>query len=131
MILWATFTSNVCLTIPFLWKAYQFSSHTPGTRQDADFWFLIQSCASQLIGLFISAMGMWRQSSMSSWLWLPPTILAAISNVLAVPLYLFEPTEWSLFCVVVAGAIQSFMVLQLAIAGSKSQVPRSIKARAT
>lgn len=116
-ILWATFISNIVLTIPFLWKAYEFSSHSPGTQYDADFWFLVQSCASQLVGLLISALGLYRKSSVSMWMWVLPIVFAAICNIVAMPLYLKVPTEWSSYCVVVAGAIQSFMVLQLAIAG--------------
>lgn len=116
-ILWATFLSNIVLTIPFLWKAYEFSSHAPGTRSEADFWFLVQGCASQLVGLLISALGLYRKPSVSMWMWLPPILLATSCNIVAIPLYLKAPTEWSSFCVVVAGAIQSFMVLQLAIAG--------------
>ncbi|KAL8660014.1 MAG: hypothetical protein Q9202_006840 [Teloschistes flavicans] len=115
-VLWATFASNVCLTIPFLWKAYQYSPHTAGTREDSDFWFLVQSSVSQSIGLLISALGLWKLKSTPLWVWLPPTTIAAVCDILAMPLYLFAPTEWSYFCVMVAGAIQSFMVLQLAIA---------------
>ncbi|KAI4199778.1 MAG: hypothetical protein LQ350_004405 [Teloschistes chrysophthalmus] len=115
--LWATFSSNICLTIPFLWKAYQFSPHTRGTPQDSDFWFLVQSSVSQSIGLLIAALGLWKLKSTPLWVWLSPTVMAAICNMLTMPLYLFAPTEWSSFCAVVAGAIQSFMILQLAIAG--------------
>jgi len=116
-LLWSTCLSNVVLTVPLLWKAYQFSSHLPGTQQDADFWFLVQSCASQLIGLILSGMGLWRQAPTMVWSWLPPTIAAGISNVIAIPLYLVIATEWSSFAVVVAGSIQTFLVLQLAIVG--------------
>lgn len=114
--LWATFASNICLTIPFVLKAYQFSPHTPGTREDPDFWFLAQSSINQSVVLLISALGLWKLKSTHLWVWLP-AVMAVVCNMLAMPMYLFAPTEWSSFCVVVAGAIQSFMVLQLAIAG--------------
>ena len=102
--------------IPFLWKAYQFLPHKSGTSSDADFWFLVQICVSQFVGLILSAGGLWRQSPGSIQYWLPPTLLAVVCIVLAVPLYLFTPTEWSNFAVIVAGAIQSVLILQLAIA---------------
>ena len=115
--MWTTFFGNVAVTIPLFWKAYQFSEHVPGSRLDADFWFLIQSCATQLVSLMVAGVGMWLQQPMSPWAWLPPVVLAAICTVLAVPLYTSVPAEWSALLTVFAGAIQSFLVLQLAIVG--------------
>jgi len=49
--------------------------------------------------------------------WLPRTIVAMICTVLAVPLYVSSPKEWSTFCMLTGSAIQAFLSLQLALTG--------------
>lgn len=50
-------------------------------------------------------------------LWLPPTMVALVCTVLASPLYVVSPKEWSAFCMLTGSAIQAFLSLRMALAG--------------
>lgn len=66
----------------------------------------------QLLGLLISALLEWKTGGLPKWRWVLPSAIAACCSIIAIPLYLILPTEWSSFLSLVAGATQSFMVLQ-------------------
>lgn len=93
--------------------AYYYSDHLPGTTKDADFWFLLQGCITQVFTLIISGIPLKADSRLRKRIWVPPMILALICTLIAPPLYLTAPTEWSSFVVLIATGIQAFMVLQL------------------
>jgi len=93
--------------------AYNYSDHTPGTTKDADFWFLMQSCITQGFTLIISGIPLKADPRLRKRTWVPPMLLALVCTVIAPPLYLAAPTEWSSFVGLVATGIQAFMVLQL------------------
>lgn len=93
--------------------AYYYSDHLPGTTKDADFWFLLQGCITQVFTLIISGIPLKADSRLWKRMWVPPMILALTCTVIAPPLYLTAPTEWSSFVVLIATGIQAFMVLQL------------------
>ncbi|KAF2456357.1 hypothetical protein BDY21DRAFT_346889 [Lineolata rhizophorae] len=80
---------------------YFYSAHEPGTAKDADFWFLIQGCTTQLFSLVVAGLILRQEKRASKLIWGTPTGIALISTILAIPLYLMVPTEWSAFLVMV------------------------------
>jgi hypothetical protein len=92
---------------------YSRSLHLQGTIDDADFWFLIQATLVQVQGLVVSALLGQKRGRLPRWRWAIPAAVAAVCSVMAIPLYLSVPKEWSSFLSLVAGTTQSFMILQL------------------
>jgi hypothetical protein len=91
---------------------YNSSSHEKGATEDADFWFLVQNTTMQLLGLIITALPGWRDGKLPKPRWVFPAAVAGISFILAIPLILVLPKEWSSLLCTVAGGLQTFMVLQ-------------------
>ncbi|KAF5715797.1 hypothetical protein FGLOB1_2834 [Fusarium globosum] len=112
-ILWLTFIGTTLSNVWTFALAYNYSDHKPGTTKDADFWFLMQSCITQGFTLVISGIPLWSDPRMQKRTWVPPMLLALICTIIAPPLYLTAPTEWSSFVGLIATGIQAFMVLQL------------------
>ncbi|EWY97387.1 hypothetical protein FOYG_02235 [Fusarium oxysporum NRRL 32931] len=112
-ILWLTFVGTTLSNVWTFALAYNYSDHTPGTTKDADFWFLMQSCITQGFTLIISGIPLKADPRLRKRTWVPPMLLALVCTVIAPPLYLAAPTEWSSFVGLVATGIQAFMVLQL------------------
>ncbi|KAF5543343.1 salicylate hydroxylase [Fusarium mexicanum] len=112
-ILWLTFIGTTLSNVWTFALAYNYSDHAPGITKDADFWFLMQSCITQGFTLIISGIPLRADPRLRKRTWVPPMFLALICTVIAPPLYLTAPTEWSSFVGLVAGGIQAFMVLQL------------------
>ncbi|ENH72267.1 hypothetical protein FOC1_g10004505 [Fusarium oxysporum f. sp. cubense race 1] len=112
-ILWLTFVGTTLSNVWTFALAYNYSDHTPGTTKDADFWFLMQSCITQGFTLIISGIPLKADPRLRKRTWVPPMLLALVCTIIAPPLYLAAPTEWSSFVGLVATGIQAFMVLQL------------------
>ncbi|TKA58738.1 hypothetical protein B0A55_11604 [Friedmanniomyces simplex] len=113
-LLWAVYALIVLVTIPTFVKAYLCSAHTPGTTSDADFWFLVQSSATQLFGLAFGTAPIKSSKGGPLLWWLVPTLLAGVTTCLAPVLYVTVPTEWSSYCLLTGAAVQAFMLLQIA-----------------
>ncbi|KAF5981977.1 hypothetical protein FBULB1_4479 [Fusarium bulbicola] len=113
-ILWLTFIGTTFSNVWTFAFAYNYSDHTPGTTKDADFWFLMQNCITQGFTLIISGILLRADPRLRKLIWVPPMLLALICTIIAPPLYVNAPTEWSSFVGFLAGGIQGFMVLQLA-----------------
>jgi hypothetical protein len=111
-ILWSTLFGCAVTCTVFFALGYAHSPHLQGTTNDADFWFLIQSTIVQLLGLVVSALIERKSGGLPKWRWALPTAIAGACSIIAIPLYLVVPTEWSSFLSLVAGATQSFMILQ-------------------
>ncbi len=69
----------------------------------------------------------WRRQALPghSWTWTWGFIaIAAVCAIVAPALYIFVPTEWSAYMAIVAGIIQAFVTLQIALvadsAGAKA-----------
>ncbi|KAF4418712.1 salicylate hydroxylase [Fusarium acutatum] len=112
-ILWLTFIGTTLSNVWTFALAYNYSDHTPGTTKDADFWFLTQSCITQGFTLIISGIPLKADPRLRKRTWVPPMLLALVCTIIAPPLYLTAPTEWSSFVGLIATGIQAFMVLQL------------------
>ncbi|KAI1027769.1 hypothetical protein LB503_011854 [Fusarium chuoi] len=112
-ILWLTFVGTTLSNVWTFALAYNYSDHKPGTTKDADFWFLMQSCITQGFTLIISGIPLRADTRLRKRTWVPPMLLALICTIIAPPLYLTAPTEWSSFVGLIATGIQAFMVLQL------------------
>jgi hypothetical protein len=95
--------------------AYSYSPPEPGTFKDADFWLLLQGSIMQWFSLLIASFALWNKTSLPTWSWLVPTIVAFISSVVAIPLYRYVPTAWSALAMTVGSIVQAFMTVQLAI----------------
>jgi chromate transport protein ChrA len=117
-ILWSALFSCAVTSIAFFALGYANSPHLQGTTNDADFWFLIQATIMQLLGLIVSALLERKSGGLPKWRWALPTAIAGACSITAIPLYLVVPTEWSSFLSLVAGATQSFMVLQYFLSSS-------------
>lgn len=111
-ILWLALFGCAVTSTAFFALGYAHSLHLRGTTKDADFWFLIQATIMQLLGLVVSALLERKSGGLPKWRWVLPTAIAGACSITAIPLYLVVPTEWSSFLSLVAGATQSFMVLQ-------------------
>jgi hypothetical protein len=103
------------LLVPTFAMGYNHSEHKPGTVNDADFWFLTQASISQGFGLATACLPLWKASAVPKWSWMPPMVIALLCTLLAPPLYVVAPTEWSSFLTLVATAVQGFVALQFAI----------------
>lgn len=106
--------SAVCIwtSLTFFARGYAKSPHSRGSTKDADFWFLLQSSTTQLIGLSVSALIEWQNRNHSQWRWIIPRGIAGICAFVAIPLYIAAPTEWSSFLSQIAGLTQTFMICQ-------------------
>ena len=123
ILMWSTFLVTTILALPLAALGWEYSSHQPGTARDADFWFLTQSCSMALLGLFTMALPIWKGRNLpkvaktSLWLFMS---FGALSAIVAPIIYLFAPTEWSAFLNIVAGAVQAFATLQIALVAEQS-----------
>lgn len=123
--MWFTFIANVVVSFPLFLLALQHSPHVPGSTADADFWLLIQSSAMTMLSLAILLMPVQKTISRLgyiSYLISVFTAFALLCAIAAPAVYPFVPTEWSFFLSVVAGLIQFFMTLQLAVIADNGNV---------
>ncbi|KAI1015759.1 hypothetical protein LB505_012012 [Fusarium chuoi] len=107
-ILWLTFIGTTLSNVWTFALAYNYSDHKPGTTKDADFWFLMQSCITQGFTLIISGIPLRANPVLRKRTWVPPMLLALMCTIIAPPLYLTAPTEWSSFVCLIATGIQAF-----------------------
>ena len=118
IMLWSTFIVTNILTLPTVALGWQYSIHKIGTIKDSDFWFLLQSCGMALLNLLTVALPMWKGTCLpkasSTILWIFMAV-GAISAISAPVFYLYLPTQWSSFLNIIAGAIQAFATLQIAL----------------
>ncbi|KAF2167917.1 hypothetical protein M409DRAFT_22063 [Zasmidium cellare ATCC 36951] len=114
--LWLTVFAMTCNSATFA-LAYKYSSPEPGTARDADFWLLLQGSIMQWFSLLIAGSALWSKVTSPMWTWMVPTIVALVSSLVAIPLYLKVPTAWSAFLTTVGSAVQAFMTVQLAAIG--------------
>jgi hypothetical protein len=112
-VLWLLVFSCAVAPAALFALGYFHSLHLQGTANDADFWFLIQATLVQFQGLVVSALLERKRGRLPRWRWVIPAAVAAGCSIVAIPLYLSVPKEWSSFLSLVAGTTQSFMVLQL------------------
>jgi hypothetical protein len=111
-ILWLVFFSCAVAPIPLFSFGYVRSLHLQGTANDADFWFLILATLTQVQGLLVSALLEWERGRLPKWRWAVPAAIAGACSIVAIPIYLTVPKEWSSFLSLIAGTTQSFMISQ-------------------
>ncbi|KAH8803596.1 hypothetical protein F5884DRAFT_510209 [Xylogone sp. PMI_703] len=99
--------------------AWQRSDDKPGSPNDADFYWLLQSSIMQLLGIFTLCVPINQNEKIPSqikwWTWLFVAI-AATSTAAAVLLYVLVPVGYSSILTFVANCAQALVVLQLALA---------------
>ncbi|KAF2671636.1 hypothetical protein BT63DRAFT_422185 [Microthyrium microscopicum] len=115
VILWLTFSITTIATIPLFALGYSFSPHQHGTFEDADFWFLLQSSLTQLLGTVLSFIPIYKENKLPRRVSITLMIAALLATLLATPLYILVPTEWSGFLSIIGASIQAFQVLQIVI----------------
>lgn len=98
--------------IAFFALGYSRSSHVSGSTKDADFWFLAQASTTQFLGLTAFALLECKDDKLPKWRWALPTVIAGLCSIMATPLYVVAPTEWSTFLASAANSVQTFLILQ-------------------
>lgn len=96
--------------------AFYHSSHQKGKSSEADFYQLISNSLFQLLSNLILVLPTIYNSRLHGHAWFWTWSLALVSTVcavLAVPLYLIAPTEWSMVVGCVASVAAAFSTLQL------------------
>ncbi|PMD45539.1 hypothetical protein L207DRAFT_257321 [Hyaloscypha variabilis F] len=109
---------NLLVAIPFTALAFRAASNLPGTTNDEDFWFLLQSISTQVLGLLTVVLSLRNSNELSSrtWFWICSLMgLALLCSLASAPLYLVLPTQWSSVCGIFSNAVQAFALLQLGI----------------
>lgn len=109
---WSAVVFCALLPIPLFSFGYSRSLHVQGTTSDADFWFLILATLTQIQGLAVSALLEWKRDCLPKWRWATPAAVAGACSIVAIPLYVLVPKEWSSFLSLAAGMTQSFMISQ-------------------
>lgn len=112
LVWWLTF--SICTVVPTVLfsRGYYLSPHLQGTANDADFWFLILSTLTQIHGLIVSVLFEWKRGHLSKWYCTIPSVVVGVCSLMAIPLFLYVPKEWSSFLSLVAGVAQSIMISQ-------------------
>lgn len=72
----------------------------------------------QIFGLVVTGITLSKSDTVPVTAWLLPSLFAMVMTVISPVLYCFGTKWWSSFCTIVAGAVQAFMVLQLALYGA-------------
>lgn len=82
-----------------------------------------------IFGLLATSVPLWNGTGISNhgWYWTWSFMIGASLCALIAPLvYLYVPTEWSLYMNVGAGAVQAFVNLQITLVANKKE-KRSLK----
>ena len=122
LLMWSGFTATLLTAIPTMALGWRSSPHIRGSPADADFWFLLQNCAMILLGLIIMILPTFqaptlpRLAKKTLWIWIG---LATVCVVVAPITYLYLPTEWSQCLIMISGAIQIFVTLQLSLTAAE------------
>lgn len=109
---WLAFFSCVVAPIPLFSFGYVHSLHLQGTANDADFWFLMLATLTQIQGLVVSVLLERNRGRLPKCRWAIPAAVAGACSIMAIPLYLHVPKEWSSFLSLVAGTTQNLMISQ-------------------
>jgi hypothetical protein len=96
-------------------KGWSVSSHEPGTTNDPDYWFLVQSSLMQIASMvpiffsFFSLPSARLQPRVLSWAFLG---LGTLLAIMAPALYTIVPTEYSSVIAFCASVFQMLIVLE-------------------
>ena len=112
-------------TIPTVALGWRYSPYKHGTTQDADFWFLTQTSCITILSLATISIPICGNkilpTSTRCWIWVL-SISASLCAVLAPLVYVFGLTEWSQFMSIVAGIVQAFLTLHIALVADSNEV---------
>ncbi|KAF1833375.1 hypothetical protein BDW02DRAFT_570049 [Decorospora gaudefroyi] len=117
-ILWSTFMVTTVAAVPLFAMGTRYSEHHAGTIEDADFYFLIQANLVQVLGIVLSYIPVWKSGQVPKRVGIPLTVLGIFLTILAIPVFLHLPKEWSNFLTMIGAFIQAFMVLQVVISST-------------
>jgi hypothetical protein len=107
-VLWVNFAALTVASLSFLGLGFFYSSGATGQWRDPDFWFLLQSTAVQLGGLFITARSFERVSGYD---WAAGSA-AAMFALIAPVLYVKAPSQYSMLSSAVGGVFQALLIQQ-------------------
>ena len=125
--LWTIFAITSISNIWTFALGYNYSPHEHGTVKDVDFWSLLENTTTQLFGVVTAAIPLWSRKNISNGLAAGLIAFAVVTTILAVPLYLKAPTEWSQIFAMMGASVQAFMMLQLVLVGA-SMISASVQA---
>ncbi|KIW19636.1 hypothetical protein PV08_00210 [Exophiala spinifera] len=109
---------------------WQYSSHTRGTVKDANFWFLVQSCLVQILGVVITVFALFSSPRLPKqpWNWAWAFVVTSIGLTAgSVPAYLYAPTEWSTLMAFLGSTAQMCVVLQAMFTIDQVRMDEQIK----
>jgi hypothetical protein len=112
-------TFLVPITVAFsfapLFLIWFHATHTVGATSDSDFWQLVQSSTMQLLSLLTMMLPTVSNVKLARQAWILTWILAGFSatcSIVAIPIYLRFPVEWSSTIAFAGSAAQAFVTLQ-------------------
>lgn len=109
--LWVNFAVLMVASLSFLAVGFFYSSSATGRWRDPDFWFLLQSSAVQLGGLFITGLS-FDSASRYDWAAGGTSVMFAL---VAPVLYVKAPTQYSMLSSAAGGVFQALLIQQRAI----------------
>ena len=116
--MWATVIFSSIGSLPTFALGLKYSKPDPGKSDEADFWFLLQTCSTSLLSLLTLAISLQQNNilcgsnKIAAW----GSIIVATSCVIAAPiLYLSTPTAWGILMIIIAGIFQAWLVVHIAI----------------
>lgn len=89
------------------------SKHSQKHNNSA-FWFLLQGCILQDVGLTISVRTLWGEPSGRRSLWIIFTVIAFVFTTIAPILYYFIPIPFASVSALIGGAIQPLIIVSIA-----------------
>lgn len=116
-------TMSIISSIPLVSRGWQVSEGQPGTVNDSDFWFLLQSTIVALLGLYTMGVPLVLkehpgQGPDQFWTW-SFVVMAAICTILAPCLYTTIRTEFSACIAAIGSFFQALVTVQLALIASR------------
>jgi hypothetical protein len=109
--LWVNFAVLTVASSSFMGVGFFYSSGATGTWRDPDFWFLLQSSAVQLCGLFITALS-FKHASGYDW---AAGVASIIFALIAPVLYMKAPSQYSMLSSAASGVFQALLMQQRSV----------------
>ncbi|KAI1088470.1 hypothetical protein F5B19DRAFT_471112 [Rostrohypoxylon terebratum] len=103
-------------------------TNAPGSTDDPDFWWLVQSVAMQLLGLVLAVCNVPQKPTEKSTAWTSALCLTAFGmscTCASIPTYLFLSTSWSNFMSSGATMSQIIVMLELTLMADHSKIKQT------
>ena len=111
---WITMPLSLCTSTMIAYLISQRSPHIKGSTHDADFWAQLQACITQVLSGIATFAQIYQGRDLSSLdkrFSLSALVLCMSCGVASVILYPLAPTELSVMLNLIAGTLQSFVLV--------------------